>query len=127
MERRSTTSRPLAERGCNVTTQPTIRTTLHVGLPTCDDLAELSAIVATHCPEGATVTPAQGIWQGCTEASALVTLIHPDGPAWAVRTDALCRHLCSSLHQSAILVTTEPVRSHTYSARIHVHALADTY
>lgn len=110
-----------------MTTQPTIRTTLHVGLPTCDDLAELSAIVAAHCPEGATVTSAHGIWQGSTEPAAVVTIIHPDATSWAVRTDALCRHLCDRLQQSCVLVTTEPVRSHTYAARPSVHALAEAY
>ena len=109
-----------------MTTQQ-LRTTVHVGLPSAAELAECVAIVATHCPEGATVTPASGVWQGTTEPAAVVTIIHPDSPSWAVRTDALCRHLCGSLHQSAILVTTEPVRSHTYAARIHAHALADTY
>lgn len=109
-----------------MTTQPTLRTTVHVGLPSAADMEECVAIVATHY-EGATVTPAHGIWQGCTEASALVTLIHPDSPSWAVRTDALCRHLCDALRQSCVLVTTEPVRSHTYSARPSVHALAEAY
>jgi proteasome lid subunit RPN8/RPN11 len=90
-------------------------------------MEECVAIVATHCPEGATVTPAQGVWQGCTEASATVTIIHPDGPTWPVRTDALCRHLCDRLQQSCVLVTTEPVRSHTYAARPSVHALAEAY
>lgn len=109
-----------------MTAQRTIRTTLHVGLPSAADMEECVAIVATHY-EGATVTPAHGIWQGCTEASATVTLIHPDGPSWPVRTDALCRHLCDALRQSAILVTVEPIRSHTYSSRIHAHALAEAY
>ena len=109
-----------------MTTQPTLRTTVHVGLPSAADMEECVAIVASHY-EGATVTPAHGIWQGCTEASATVTLIHPDGPSWAVRTDALCRHLCSSLRQSAILVTVEPVAAHTYAARSSVHAMAEAY
>ena len=109
-----------------MTTQPTLRTTLHVGLPSADALAECVAIVATHCPEGATVTPASGIWQGTTEPAALVTIIHPDGPSWDVRTDALCRHLCGSLHQSCVLVTTEPVAAHTYAARA-IHAMAEAY
>jgi len=109
-----------------VTTQPTMRTTVHVGLPSAADLAECVAIVATHY-EGATVTSGHGIWQGSTEPAAVVTIIHPDGPTWSVRTDALCRHLCSSLRQSCVLVTTEPVRSHTYSARPSVHALAEAY
>ena len=106
------------------TTTQQLRTTVHVGLPSAD-LAELVAIVAAHF-EGATVTSAQGIWQGSTEPAALVTIIHPDGPSWAVRTDALCRHLCSTLHQSCVLVTVEPVAAHTYAARA-IHALADTY
>lgn len=110
-----------------MTTQPTIRTTLHVGLPAAAELAELSAIVAAHFPEGATVTPASGIWQGSTEPAAVVTLIHPDATSWSVRTDALCRHLCSTLRQSCVLVTTEPVAAHTYSARVHAHALAEAY
>ncbi len=109
-----------------MTTQQ-LRTTLHVGLPTCDDLAECVAIVATHCPEGATVTSGQGVWQGCTEASATVTIIHPDATSWDVRVDALCRHLCSTLRQSCILVTTEPVSAHTYAARPSVHAMAEAY
>lgn len=110
-----------------MTTHPTIRTSLHVGLPTAEDMGECVAIVMTHCPEGATVTPAQGVWQGSTEPAAVVTIIHPDGPAWAVRTDALCRHLCSTLRQSCVLVTTEPVAAHTYAARPSVHALAEAY
>ena len=108
-----------------MTTQPTLRTTVHVGLPAAADMAECVAIVATHCPEGATVTPASGVWQGTTEPAAVVTILHPDATSWDVRTDALCRHLCGSLRQSCILVTTEPVSAHTYAAR--VHALADTY
>ena len=108
-------------------TTSTLRTTLHVGLPSAADLAECVAIVATHCPEGATVAPAHGIWQGSTEPAALVTIIHPDSTSWAVRTDALCRHLCGSLRQSCVLVTVEPVAAHTYAARPSVHAMADTY
>lgn len=108
------------------TTQPTQRTTVAVGLPAAADLAECVAIVATHCPEGATVTPASGIWQGSTEPAALVTIIHPHGPSWPVRVDALCRHLCDALRQSCVLVTTEPVAAHTYAARA-IHAMADTY
>lgn len=107
-----------------MTTKPTIRTSLHVGLETAEDMAECVAIVATHC-DGATVLPAQGVWAGSTEHAAVVQIIHPDGPTWAVRTDALCRHLCSSLRQSCILVTCEQVTSHTYASR--VHALAAAY
>ncbi len=107
-----------------MTTQQ-LRTTLHVGLPTCDDLAECVAIVATHY-EGATVTPAHGIWQGSTEPAAVVTLIHPDSPSWSVRTDALCRHLCDALRQACIMVTVEPVSAHTYAARA-IHAMAEAY
>ena len=108
-----------------MTTATTVRTSLHVGLPTAKDLAECVAIVATHCPEGATVLPAQGVWQGGIEPAAVVTIIHPDAPAWSVRVDALCRHLCGTLRQSCILVCDEPVTSHTYAAR--VHALAEAY
>lgn len=108
-----------------MTTQQ-LRTTLHVGLPAAAELAECVAIVATHCPEGATVTPAQGVWQGGTEHAAVVQIIHPDATSWDVRVDALCRHLCGSLHQSCVLVTTEPVAARVH-ARIHAHALADTY
>ena len=108
-----------------MTTQPTLRTTLHVGLPSAAELAECVAIVMTHCPDGATVTPAQGVWQGSTEPAAVITIIHPDATSWSVRTDALCRHLCSSLRQSCILVTCEQVTSHTYASR--VHALAEAY
>ena len=107
------------------TTTQQLRTTVHVGLPSADAMAELSAIVASHY-EGATVAPAQGIWQGTTEPSAIVTIIHPDATSWNVRTDALCRHLCDSLHQSCILVTTEPVAAHTYAARA-IHAIAEAY
>ena len=106
------------------TTTQQLRTTVHVGLPSAE-LAELVAIVATHY-EGATVTPAHGIWQGSTEPAAVVTLIHPDSPSWSVRTDALCRHLCDALRQSCVLVTTEPVAAHTYAARA-IHALAEAY
>ena len=105
------------------TTTQQLRTTVHVGLPSAD-LAELVAIVAAHF-EGATVTSAQGIWQGSTEPSAIVTIIHPDAFGWDVRVDALCRHLCSTLHQSCVLVTCEHVQSHTYAAR--VHAIAEAY
>ena len=107
-----------------MTTQQ-LRTTIHVGLPSADAMAELSAIVATHY-EGATVTPASGIWQGSTEPAAVVTIIHPDSPSWAVRTDALCRHLCDALRQSCVLVTTEPVAAHTYAARA-IRAIAEAY
>lgn len=106
-------------------TTSTLRTSLHVGLPSAADLAECVAIVATHCPDGATVTPAQGVWQGDIEHSAIVTIIHPDSPTWAVRVDALCRHLCSALHQSCILVTHDQITSHTYAPR--VSALAAAY
>ena len=109
-----------------MTTQPTLRTTVHVGLPAAAELAECVAIVATHCPEGATVTPASGVWQGTTEPAAVVTIVHPDSPSWSVRTDALCRHLCDALQQSCILVTTEPVAAHTYAARA-IHAMAEAY
>ena len=108
------------------TTTQQLRTTVHVGLPSAADMEECVAIVASHY-EGATVTPAHGIWQGSTEPAAVVTLIHPDGPTWSVRTDALCRHLCSTLRQSCVLVTVEPVAAHTYAARPSVHAMADTY
>jgi len=105
-------------------TTSTLRTTLHVGLPSAAELAECVAIVATHC-DGATVTPAQGVWQGEVEPAAVITILHPDGPTWAVRVDALCRHLCDSLRQSCILVTHDQITSHTYAAR--VHALAEAY
>lgn len=108
-----------------MTTATTIRTSLHVGLETAEDMAECVAIVATHCPDGATVTPAQGVWQGTTEHAAVVQIIHPDGPTWAVRVDALCRHLCSSLRQSCVLVTHDQITSHTYAPQ--VSALAAAY
>lgn len=107
-----------------MTTHPTIRTSLHVGLETVEDMAECVAIVATHCPDGATVTPAQGVWQGTTEHAAVVQIIHQDCPDWAVRVDALCRHLCDTLRQSCILVCDEPVTSHTYASRVHALAVA---
>jgi len=107
-----------------VTTQQ-LRTTVHVGLPSAADMEECVAIVASHY-EGATVTPAHGIWQGSTEPAAVVTLIHPDATSWDVRVDALCRHLCGSLRQSCVLVTTEPVSAHTYAARA-IHAMAEAY
>lgn len=108
-----------------MTTTTQIRTTLHVGLPSAADIAECVAIVATHV-EGATVTPAHGVWQGTAEPSAVVAIIHPDAPAWSVRVDALCRHLCASLRQSCILVTTEHIQSHTYAARTYA-AIAEAY
>ena len=106
-----------------MTTATTIRTSLHVGLPTAEDMGECVAIVATHCP-GATVTPAQGVWQGEVEHAAVVTILHPDSPTWAVRVDALCRHLCDTLRQSCILVCDEPVTSHTYAPRLTALAAA---
>jgi hypothetical protein len=73
------------------------------------DLATILDVLHAHDVDGATITPAFGLWAGEIERSYVVEILTTPDAALDLDAPALAERFRVAMAQAAVLVTTEPV------------------